>query len=189
MNLSKTAKRFLSSTMAIALAGGSVLVFRNSAMATPPETPDQADTVDFTGTVGVECALLATPSTETYTETFGTVGTVGSENRTTGMSATTTVDYDCNSDTVSVAVSGQATTSDTPANATDLVATHQWSWIGTTTSTETDFSPSDTTLSSSEATDTNGDISIDIKSAWTTSAEEFFESTYTASLTLTVTAQ
>ena len=105
------------------------------------------------------------------------------------MSATTTVDYDCNSDTVSVAVSGQATTSDTPANATDLVATHQWSWIGTTTSTETDFSPSDTTLSSSEATDTNGDISIDIKSAWTTSAEEFFESTYTASLTLTVTAQ
>ena len=33
MNLSKTAKRFLSSTMAIALAGGSVLAFGNSALA------------------------------------------------------------------------------------------------------------------------------------------------------------
>ena len=47
MNLSKTAKRFLSSTMAIALAGGSVLAFGSSASAAPPNSAAEAENVSF----------------------------------------------------------------------------------------------------------------------------------------------
>lgn len=187
MNLSKTAKRFLSSTMAIALAGGSVLAFRNSALAGPAQT----DTVSFTGTVDKECALitdLSTAATYTAGENSGNNSLTANENRTVSLEATTTVAYDCNSDTVSVSVASLSATPPTISNATDLSATHQWSWLGTTTAGPTVFT-ADGSLSASEETNTTGDISIGIKSAWSADDEELFEGDYTASLSLTVTAQ
>ena len=185
MNLSKTAKRFLSSTMAIALAGGSVLAFRNSALAGSA----QADSVSFTGTVALECGVETAPSAATYNQA---TGTVAGEERATGLSATTTVDYDCNSDTVEIKVTGATSGYTAPANATALTATHSWEW-GKGATASTAFTPvsGDVTLNASEATDTSGDVQVSIESIWEadTGAEEFFAGTYTASLTLTVTAQ
>ncbi len=187
MNLSKTAKRFLSSTMAIALAGGSVLAFSNSALADPPGTPEQSDTVSFTGTVALEC--IAAPVTQaTYTKVT-TVNGVG-EIRATGLSATKKVRYDCNSDTVEIKVTGATSNYTAPTNASALTATHSWEWDkGATASTA--FTPvsGDATLNATETTDTNGDVQVSIESIWTGAGEEFFAGTYTASLTLTVTAQ
>ena len=186
MNLSKTAKRFLSSTMAIALAGGSVLAFRSSALAGSAQT----DTVSFTGTVDKECAVIAAPTLATYTPSDNSANNsdTANENRTISLEATTTVAYDCNSDAVSVSVASLLATPPTISNATDLSASHEWSWSGTTNAGPTVFA-ADGSLSASEATDTKGDVSIDIKSAWSANDEELFEGDYTASLSLTVTAQ
>ena len=187
MNLSKTAKRFLSSTMAIALAGGSVLAFRNSALAAPPGTPAEAEVIEFIGTVALECAVETAPTEATYTQA---TSTVAGEERTTGLSATTTVDYDCNSDTVDIQVSGATDSYTAPTNATDLTATHSWEW-GKGASAATSFTPSGgaADLNLGETTDANGDVQVSIESIWTGAGEEFFATTYTASLTLTVTAK
>ena len=187
MNLSKTAKRFLSSTMAIALAGGSVLAFGNSASAAPPATKAEAENVSFSGTVELECGVETAPSAATYNQA---TGTVAGEERATGLSATTTVDYDCNSDTVEIKVTGATSNYTAPTNASALTATHSWEWDKGATA-DTSFAPvdGDATLNASEATDTNGDVQVAIESIWTGAGEEFFAGTYDASLTLTVTAQ
>lgn len=187
MNLSKTAKRFLSSTMAIALAGGSVLAFGSSASAAPPGTEIQAENVSFTGTVALECGVETAPTQATYVQA---TGTVAGENRATGLSATTTVDYDCNSDTVDIQVSSATDNYTAPTNATALTATHSWKW-GKGASAATSFTPSGgaADLNLGETTDANGDVQVSIESIWTGAGEEFFATTYTASLTLTVTAK
>ena len=187
MNLSKTAKRFLSSTMAIALAGGSVLAFRNSALANPPSTPAADDVFIFGGTVYLECAVETASTIQTYTQA---TGTIAGEDRVTGLSATATVDYDCNSDTVDIQVTGASSNYTAPTNATDLTATHSWEW-GKGTTAGSSFTPTSGSadLSLGEATDTSGDVQVAIESIWTGAGEEFFAGAYTASLTLTVTAQ
>ena len=164
MNLSKTAKRFLSSTMAIALAGGSVLAFRNSALANPP-TPAADDIFIFSGTVDLECAVETASTIQTYTQA---TGTIAGEDRVTGLSATATVDYDCNSDTVDIQVTGATSNYTAPTNATDLTATHSWEW-GKGATASTAFTPDgsgNVTLNASEATDTSGDVQVSIESIW-----------------------
>ena len=187
MNLSKTAKRFLSSTMAIALAGGSVLAFGNSASAAPPLTPEASDDLTFSGTVALECAVEVASTAQTYDQA---TSEVAGEERVTGLSATSTVDYDCNSDTVDIQVTSATSNYTAPTNASALTATHSWEWDkGATASTA--FTPvsGDATLNATETTDTNGDVQVSIESIWTGAGEEFFAGTYTASLTLTVTAK
>ena len=113
MNLSKTAKRFLSSTMAIALAGGSVLAFGSSASATPPASSETAsEEVSFTATVAPQCALVTATDVTAYTETpYASInalesGTSTAEDRVNTLSATDTIKFDCNTDTVNLTISG-----------------------------------------------------------------------------------
>jgi hypothetical protein len=195
MNLSKTAKRFLSSTMAIALAGGSVLAFRNSALAGDAQT----NTVDFTGTVALECAVIAAPTEATYTasENVADNSATASENRTVSLMTETTVQYDCNSDTVDVTSASAAESYTAPGNATSLTATHAFDYAVWETSDGTaaySGSPQPaatlpTALATGAATDPNGDVSVKIKSEWTAAGEELFSTTYTASVAVTVTAK
>ena len=196
MNLSKTAKRFLSSTMAIALAGGSVLAFGNSASADPAKT----GTVSFTGDVALECALitnLTTPATYTPSYNSDSKSDTANEERTVSLMAETTVEYDCNSDTVQV-TSGNASENYTaPSNATSLTATHNfdyavWGTSGGTANYSGSPQPAATlpsTLAPNAATDPNGDVSVKVKSEWTAAGEELFATTYTATVDVTVTAQ
>jgi hypothetical protein len=195
MNLSKTAKRFLSSTMAIALAGGSVLAFRNSALAGPAQT----NTVDFTGDVALECAVIAPPTQATYTASDNSANNSGTanENRTVSLMAETTVEYDCNSDTVQVTSGSADEDYTTPTNATALTATHEfdyavWETSGGTASYSGSPQPAASlpaTLAPNAPTDPNGDVSVKIKSEWTATGEELFATTYTATVDVTVTAQ
>jgi hypothetical protein len=197
MNLSKTAKRFLSSTMAIALAGGSVLAFRNSALAGSAQT----DTVSFTGDVALECAVVAAPTEATYTagDNSSNNSDTAGENRTVSLMAETTVQYDCNSDTVQVTSANAGENYTAPSNATDLTATHNFDYAVWETSDGTaSYSGSPqpaaslpATLAASAPTDPNGDVSVKIKSEWTADAgaEELFATTYTATVDVTVTAQ
>ena len=195
MNLSKTAKRFLSSTMAIALAGGSVLAFRSSALAGSAQT----DTVSFTREVALECAVIAAPTKATYNPTTnsGSNTDTGSEDRTISLMAETTVQYDCNSDTVAVTSANANENYTAPSNATDLTATHNfdyavWGTSGGTAAYSGSPQPAATlpgTLAASEPTDPSGDVSVKIKSEWTAAGEELFATTYTATVDVTVTAQ
>ena len=199
MNLSKTAKRFLSSTMAIALAGGSVLAFGNSALADPPETEAQVDTVGFQSNILPECALevggTAPLPTKTYNyDTFDNALTDPGEDRATNLTASQTIKYDCNSDTVSIQVSNATSSYNSgaaPTNATALTASHAWEW-GTGALADTSFTPdgsNNADLNLNAATDANGDVEVSIKSTWTAAGEELLATQYTSSLTLTVTAQ
>jgi len=195
MNLSKTAKRFLSSTMAIALAGGSVLAFRNSALAGAGQT----NTVNFTGNVALECAVIAAPKQATYTPSDNSANNTGTagENRTISLMAETTVEYDCNSDTVAVTSANANENYTAPSNATNLTATHNfdyavWKTSGGTAAYSGSPQPAATlpsTLAASEPTDPSGDVSVKIKSEWTAAGEELFATTYTATVDVTVTAQ
>jgi hypothetical protein len=193
MNLSKTAKRFLSSTMAIALAGGSVLAFGSLSFAAPPETEADSNSLTFSGTVELECAVETASTAQTYTPT---TATVANEDRATGLNATTTVGYDCNSDTVDIQVSSATSSYNggtVPDHATDLIPTHSWEW-GNGTTASNSFTPDDSgdaDLSLGEATDSNGDVTVAIESIWTKNAsgEELLAGAYSAGLTLTVTAK
>ena len=194
MNLSKTAKRFLSSTMAIALAGGSVLAFRSSALAGSAQT----DTVSFTGDVALECAVIAAPTPATYTPSDNSAdNSLTGENRTISLMAETTVQYDCNSDTVQVTSGSAAENYTAPSNATDLTATHNFDYAVWETSDGTaaySGSPQPAAslpvaLAAIAPTDPNGDVSVKIKSEWTAAGEELFATTYTATVAVTVTAQ
>jgi len=202
MNLSKTAKRFLSSTMAIALAGGSVLAFRNSALADPPGSALEQSNVGFTLALPPECALevggTAPDATKAYSyDTFDAGLTTPGEDRATSLTASQTIKYDCNSDTVSIRVSGATSSynSGSPgspaSNAIDLTASHAWAW-GKGASATSAFSPSGgaADLDLTAATDTSGDVEVSIKSTWTADdgAEELLAATYTSSLSLDVTA-
>ena len=199
MNLSKTAKRFLSSTMAIALAGGSVLAFRNSALADPPGSALEQSNVGFTLALPPECALevggTAPDATKAYSyDTFDAGLTTSGEDRATNLTASQTIKYDCNSDTVSIRVSSATSSYNggaTPTNATALTASHAWEW-GKGTSATTGFTPTsgNADLDLAATTDANGDIEVSIKSTWTADggAEELLAATYTSSLSLDVTA-
>ena len=202
MNLSKTAKRFLSSTMAIALAGGSVLAFRNSASAVPDNSKTETSDVGFTGAVQLECELevggTAPNGSKAYGyDTFDAGLTTSGEDRATNLTASQTIKYDCNSDTVSIRVSGATSSynSGSPgspaSNAIDLTASHAWEW-GKGTSAATPFTPTsgNADLDLAATTDANGDIEVSIKSTWTADggAEELLAATYTSSLSLDVTA-
>ena len=189
MSLKQTGQGFLTSIIAITFAIESVLAFVNSAFADPGQQRIIKKTVSFTGEVASKCAVISTSTQGIYTSS---AGVVGDENRTISLSAIMKVSYDCNSDTVSVTVSGQNITynsSNTPSNSTDMSytpITHQWSWGKGATPT-TDFADGDTILSSSETTNAAGDINIYIGSTWTGDAKELFATTYSASLELTVT--
>lgn len=184
MSLKQTGKGFLTSIMAITLASHSVFAFVHSAFADLGQQRTINKTVSFTGEVAPKCAVISSSTQGTYTSS--------TENRTISLIATMRVSYDCNSDTVSVTVSGQNTTynsSNTPSKATDMgytPITHQWSWGKGATPT-TDFADGNTILSSSETTNAAGDIDISIGSTWTGDAEELLATTYSASLELTVT--
>lgn len=198
MNLSKTAKRFLSSTMAIALAGGSVLAFGNSAFGSAEQTSD----VGFTGTVAPECALdvdgTAPDANKAYiTDDFNTGLTTSGDNRAKNLTAFQTIKYDCNSAAVKITVSDAKSSYTAPSStegdpASKLTAKHTWEW-GKGDAATNAFSPDSGNatlgLLAGEATDPDGDIKVSIKSTWAADNDELLATTYNASLTLTVTAQ
>jgi hypothetical protein len=191
MNLSKTAKRFLSSTMAIALAGGSVLAFGNSASAAPPATSETAsEEVSFTATVDPQCALVTATDVADYTETpYASInalesGTSTAEDRVNTLSATDTIKFDCNTDTVNLTISGITEDKPTATNATDLVGTHVFEYTpnGGTAATVT------AVTDQSMTTDADGDLELVVTSDWTSTGPELLEGDYEATATFQVTA-
>ena len=202
MNLSKTAKRFLSSTMAIALAGGSVLAFGNSASAVPDNSKTETSDVGFTGAVQLECELEAdgtapvnnySYTTDTTDNTYDNTLTDPEEDRADALSATQSINYDCNSAAVDIKViNGESSyTAPTGAGASALTATHAWAWgKGPTANNGFTLTDGDATLATDEVTDANGDVQVSIKSTWTADGEELFAADdYTATLDLVVTAK
>ena len=195
MNLSKTAKRFLSSTMAIALAGGSVLAFGNSASAAPPGTKTDDDAFSFSGTVAQECAVVTASDITEYTRTDVDL-TIdgGTEKRTNELLAEDSIVFDCNTAKVDISLSGYSS-SFTPTaaggtGATDLTGTNAFKYeinAAVDDATSTAVPTTDTDLSD-ENTDENGDITFNVKSKWTSAGEELAAGTYAAALTVTVTA-
>jgi len=193
MNLSKTAKRFLSSTMAIALAGGSVLAFGSSASATPPASSEAAsEEVSFTATVAPQCALVTATDVTAYTETpYASInalesGTSTAEDRVNTLSATDTIKFDCNTDTVNLTISGITNSGPTATNATAIVGSHVF-----------EYTPNGGTAASVAATggtpvsintDTNGDLELVVTSDWTSTGPELLKGNYQATATFQVTA-
>ena len=192
MNLSKTAKRFLSSTMAIALAGGSVLAFRNSALAAPPTSSETAsEEVSFTATVDPQCALVTATDVTAYTETpYASInalesGTSTPEDRVNTLSATDTIKFDCNTDTVNLTISGTTNSGPTSTTATGLVGTN----VFTYTPTGGSATPvADTTDPVSTTTNADGDLELVVTSTWTSTGPELLKGNYEATATFQVTA-
>ena len=193
MNLSKTAKRFLSSTMAIALAGGSVLAFRNSAMATPPASSETAsEEVSFTATVAPQCALVTATDVTDYTEGLNTpkvsaldTGSAVDEDRVNTLSATDTIKFDCNTDTVNLTISGTTNSGPTSTTATGLVGTNVFTYTptgGSATPVANTTSPVSTT------TNADGDLELVVTSTWTSTGPELLKGNYEATATFEVTA-
>jgi hypothetical protein len=196
MNLSKTAKRFLSSTMAIALAGGSVLAFRNSALAeTPPGTPEDSGSFSFESVVAQECALVTSSDVTEYTATDVDLTIVGgTEKRTNELLAEDSIVFDCNTAKVDISLSDYSSDF-TPTvaggtGATDLTGSNAFKYeinapVDDTTSTDV---PETDTPIADQNTDADGDITFNVKSKWTSDGEELAAGTYAAALTVTVTA-
>ena len=188
MSLSKTAKRFLSSTMAIALAGGSVLAFSNSALADPPGSPGSGGgTVNFSETVSAECAIETASDKTDYDRTNAEIA---GEDRTTVLVATDAIVFDCNTAKVQVVISATGTTYTAPtgsnATASNLTATHVFQY-GLNVSADTSVVDAD--LGTDIDTDGDGDLTINVSSTWTADDEELLAQEYGATTTFTVTAQ
>ena len=196
MSLSKTAKRFLSSTMAIALAGGSVLAFGNSALADPPGTPGSGDaTVSFSETVSPECAIVTASDKTDYDRSNNSlpivdIGQGANEDRTAVLTATDSIVFDCNTAKVQVVISGTGTTYTAPtgtnATASNLTASHVFQY-GLNVAADTTVADGD--LGTNIDTDGDGDLTINVSSVWTAQDEELLAQTYGATTTFTVTAQ
>jgi hypothetical protein len=200
MNLSKTAKRFLSSTMAIALAGGSVLAFGSSSLA--DDTAD--DNVSYTGTVPGECSLTTASASSagtatTYGETRGLSlndlddpTTVTPVTRVTQLQATDTLSFDCNTGSVNFtipAVNVGTPPSPTGTGGSALVGSHTFTYSpSTSTAAAVPFTAATNTAVEIN-TDNNGDVDITVTSTWApTSGEELLKGTYTAEATFQVVA-
>ena len=198
MNLSKTAKRFLSSTMAIALAGGSVLAFGNSALADSTIGNDTADAaVGFEGSVDAECSLTSTPQTsdeayvadtgDTYTVKDMDNGAPGTDiQRTKILSANATVEFDCNTKSVTMTFPTATNTppTGTGSGATNLTSTHKFEYdIGSGNTVFTDAT------SETPDTDANGNLSVKITSTFSANGEELLAGTYEANATVQVVAR
>ena len=200
MNLSKTAKRFLSSTMAIALAGGSVLAFGSSALADTTVGNNTADgTVGFEGTVDAECSLTSTPQTSdkayvpdtvtTYTVKDMDNGAPGTDTeRTKILSADATVNFDCNTKSVTMTFPTATNTppTGTGSGATNLTSTHKFEYDLNASGTNTVFT---STTSETPDTDANGNLSVKITSTFSANGEELLAGTYEANATVQVVAR
>ena len=200
MNLSKTAKRFLSSTMAIALAGGSVLAFGNSALADSTIGNDTADAaVGFEGSVDAECSLTSTPQTsdeayvadtgDTYTVKDMDNGAPGTDiQRTKILSANATVEFDCNTKSVTMTFPTATNTppTGTGSGATNLTSTHKFEYDLNASGTNTVFTSA---TSETPDTDANGDLSVKITSTFTADGDELLAGTYQADATVQVVAR
>ena len=183
MSLSKTAKRFLSSTMAIALAGGSVLAFGSSSFATGED-----GAVGFEGTVNQECILTsATGEGDTQYTSNGVADTTLA----TELTANDTVTFDCNVGSVDVSFT-QAIFSEPAAvgeGASDLESSHQFTY-GVNSATAEIF---ETSTTDTKDTDDNGNLSVVITSTFTATgtgdAEKLLAGKYTADATINVVAK
>ncbi|MDT9340008.1 hypothetical protein VV11_011270 [Trichodesmium erythraeum 21-75] len=200
MNLSKTAKRFLSSTMAIALAGGSVLAFGSSSLA--DDTAN--DTVSYTGTVPGECSLITASasavagSATNYGETRGLSlddldddpTSAAAVTRVTQLQATDTLSFDCNTGSVNFTVPIATATPPTATGSggSALVGSHTFAYNPSTNAGDVTFTAPITTAVAIN-TDNNGDVDITVTSTWApTSGEELLKGTYTAEATFQVVA-
>ncbi|MCL2935967.1 MAG: hypothetical protein MGU50_04940 [Trichodesmium sp. MAG_R02] len=204
MNLSKTAKRFLSSTMAIALAGGSVLAFGSLSFAgtgnvstSGDDTADAA--VGFTGTVNAECSLETdltsptdtpyVPDATTYDVTDYDDGTGTTTNRTKILSADTTVNFDCNTKSVSITFPTATNTppSGTGSGAGSLTSIHTFKYDVNASGTDTTFTSA--TAAITPDTKANGDVSVKITSTFAAEGDELLAGTYRADATVQVVAR
>ena len=197
MSLSKTAKRFLSSTMAIALAGGSVLAFRNSALAVPPGTPESTDTFNVSSTVAQECALITASGLTEYTPSYNdiTLSDGTTEERTSQLLAEDSIKFDCNTAKVDVTIDGYNSTFVPAAaggtGAANLQGTNDFKYaINDTVANAGVAVPTSSTALADQDTDATGDIEFSVESKWTPNvgAPELAAGTYNAQVTFTVTA-
>jgi hypothetical protein len=179
MSLSKTAKRFLSSTMAIALAGGSVLAFGSSSFATGED-----GSVGFEGTVNQECILTsAAGGADTQYTSNGTADTTLA----TELTADDTVTFDCNAGSVDVSFTGVTFNQPSPVGggASNLTSTHEFTYgVNSATAETFDGSTTDT-----KDTDADGDLSVVITSKFTATGNELLAGTYDANATINVVAK
>ena len=167
------------------------------------------DTQSFTGTVALECGLSDPGlgddgSPVTYNVGTGTVD--GGITRTISLSATDTSSFDCNSDLVQVQISldGLSPAPDSFSNATAIdrlatAATGPGIDHALTIAVPGNFpqtlnarqAPVNSLFNGFGATDSQGDILIEVTSSFSTAggAEELAAATYSADLTVQVTAQ
>ena len=183
MSLSKTAKRFLSSTMAIALAGGSVLAFGSSSFATGENA-----SVGFEGTVNQECILTSgTSEGDTDYTSDGTADTTLA----TELTASDTVEFNCNAGSVDVSFTEATFNQPSPVGggASNLKSSHEFTYSVGSEEAET-FEKS---TKASKDTDDNGNLSVLITSKFTATgtgdAQKLLAGKYTADATINVVAK
>ena len=224
-------KKFLRKTLSILVACGAVATFGNSTLAQPPGTPTATDNMSFAGNVGFECSV---DDPSAFTTAGGTVGTndiaydttsatsftsggatgdindgTPLEDRFTSLSATDTIVFDCNSDTVDLSVTLNNITAPgfTNADNIDLVGNNGETGIlhqvdvnlnnsaGTPTFDDVEALAGaeiidDAGAGANQATDLNGDLEVDLTSNFilVNGAEELGAGDYTADFTIQVTA-
>lgn len=167
-------------TLGVALSSG--VMFAGKANAAPTATV--GSTATFTGNVGASCTVPALfPTGAGYVTLVS--GPSGGAKQIQASSGTAL--FNCNSNTVAIAASAVTATPSysgaAPTNALNLTATHVASVFDVTHASAPLSLPA-----GSVAADPDGNISLQAVSTWTGAGEDLLDGTYTASITIDVTA-
>jgi len=136
-----------------------------------------SSTATFNGTVPLSCTV----SSSFQASTPYIPGIMGPSGEASSMQAQDSAAFNCNSDTVEIAVT-PVISKPTPTNATSLVGTHTFVVTGNGTALP------DNTGSGNANTNLDGNISIVVTSTWT-GGEDLFAGSYIAIFPFTVTAK
>ncbi|AMA10147.1 hypothetical protein [Picosynechococcus sp. PCC 73109] len=151
---------------------------------------DANDVASFSGTVDAQCAIKTSAGFDATAVDYTPDNVTVLEN--TGLSASDQIDFDCNSETVNISLTNITATSPTSTNTgadtleSSVSHTFTQSINGAGATAFSDGSGNNLT---GEITDANGDISLVIASAWSTTADELVAGAYSASVTVDITAQ
>jgi hypothetical protein len=136
-----------------------------------------SSTATFNGNVALSCTVSSSfQASKPYTPV-----TVGSSGEASSVQAEDSAAFDCNSDTVEIAVTPQIS-KPVPVNATSIVGTHSFVVTGNGTAL-----PNNTGTANAN-TNVDGDINLVVKSTWT-GGEDLFAGNYSAIFPVTVTAK
>ena len=186
--LSTTLRRVLAAS---GIAVATSLMTALSASATPTTANSEAG---FTGTIAPSCAV-ATDFANNATSKLAYTPTAYAGSGAGGvlkLSANQSATFNCNSDTVGVSTDVALTQPTAPANATLLAGIHTTTITNANKAADTAYANGAGTAKvtgTGWVTDTNGNISINVKSEWNpqSGGEELLNGTYTAVATVTVT--